>query len=271
MVDTWLETEGSPKAASETEEARVRDQEHSYSGLLRQTFNLFFTRLRLFAGVAAVPALVNVVCVVALLSLVQIVTVRAGIENQPLDVPRAVGFLHETYREGRRYSRRVFKHVHLRVVSSRRGNGSFKVQLGRRNEFRSGLSKCPNERAPTPCPYMGSRVCAVIGWMLAVACIPGVPAAVLENRGVVGALQEAATSGHYARRLLVWLLCLISVIPVLGLTVLVFAPIAGALPSLVSRAAAAVVFVWIIALVALPQTIALTLSYLGSRVQTAQS
>ncbi len=175
------------------------DQKHTYSGLLRQTFKLFFTRLRLFAGVAAVPALVNAVCVVALFGLVQIVTVRAGIENQPVDVLE----LWDSYM---RPTEKVvatlvaFSSMFIFVwYQAAAVTAASKSSSADATNFVAAYRSVRMKGLRLPVLIWVLGFVPVIGWMLAVACIPGVPAAVLENRGVVGALQEAATSGHYAR------------------------------------------------------------------------
>lgn len=242
------------------------DQKHSYSGLLRQTFKLFFTRLGLFSGVAAVPALVNGVCFFVVLGGVQIVTVRAGIENQGvrfLDLWDYMGPTEKVVSGLVAFSSMLifvwFQAAAITAASKSSSAGATSFIAAYRSVRMKGL------RLFVFIWILG--VLPVIGWLLAFACVPALPIAVLENRGVADALREAATSGDYVRRFLVWLLCWITVLPVLGLTLLVVGTVAVALPLGAPRAVVFAIAIWTIAFVTLPPTIALTLSYLGSRVQ----
>jgi len=57
-----------------------------------------------------------------------------------------------------------------------------------------------------------------VGWLLAMACIPLLPASVLENLGPIGALQNARQAQAYWKSALAWLILVIPVVFGLGFT-----------------------------------------------------
>ena len=116
-----------------------------------------------------------------------------------------------------------------------------------------------------------SNVLPILGWpilggALALACIPGLPAAIVENRPLP---VERGSAGEYFRRLLVWLVFWVPFLGVAGAGMLVAAVVSSFAPTvsgfLVFWLPFCAVFYWSIALVSFLPLMSVTTAYVKAR------
>jgi len=105
-----------------------------------------------------------------------------------------------------------------------------------------------------------------VGWLLAMACIPLLPASVLQNLGPLGALQNARQAQAYWKSALAWLVLVIPVGVAIGLTFVFAALLLPSRSGILIPALA--VLGWFVAILGQLPIMAATVAYQRSQART---